>query len=77
MNKKGITPVIAIVLLLMLAVASVGIVSYWLSSTQRQAQTGMSEQIERQTEQMAAAIEIDNIWKVIRQINIIIYTIKL
>lgn len=45
-NNKGITPIIAIVLLLMITVAVAGGVSMWLSTVQESAQTGVEESAE-------------------------------
>ena len=43
LNNKGITPIIAIVLLLMITVAVAGTVSFWLSSVQSGAQSEIEE----------------------------------
>ncbi len=43
MNKRGITPIIAIVLLLMITVAVAGSVNFWLGSVQKSTQTGVEE----------------------------------
>ncbi|PIO00446.1 hypothetical protein COT72_01950 [archaeon CG10_big_fil_rev_8_21_14_0_10_43_11] len=43
MNRKGITPIIAIVLLLMITVAVAGSVNFWLSNVQRSTQSGVEE----------------------------------
>lgn len=46
MNKKGITPVIAIVLLLMMTVAAAAAAYFWMTSIQGTIQTGISSQAE-------------------------------
>jgi len=58
LNRKGITPIIAIVLLLMITVAVAGTVSFWLSSVQKGAQGEIEQSTEIITSQTQQAITI-------------------
>ncbi|MCW1300652.1 MAG: hypothetical protein OH363_05120, partial [Candidatus Parvarchaeota archaeon] len=51
MNKKGITPVIATILLLLMTVAAAGTAYFWMVSVQSKIQTGVSTGIEQQLTQ--------------------------
>ncbi len=66
--KKGITPVISIILLLLISVAAAGALYLWYSRSQEDvastAQTGM----EKQTEQSSYRMNIESIWKVDNQL---------
>jgi flagellin-like protein len=59
LNKKGITPIIAIVLLLMITVAVAGTVSFWLTSVQRGAQSEIEDATGIITEQTQQTITIE------------------
>lgn len=63
MNRKGITPVIAIVLLLMMTVAAAGLAYSWIMSMQETAQAGISEDISARMETMRAGITIISVWQ--------------
>ena len=45
-QKKAISPIIAVILLLLMTVAAAGAAFFWVQSTQRQLQSGISEQQE-------------------------------
>ncbi len=57
-NKKGITPVIAVILLLMMTVAAAGAAFYWLVKIQGQMQGGTEQYEERSFERMASTVAI-------------------
>lgn len=61
--RKGITPVIAIVLLLMMTVAIAGVAYVWLTKVQEDIQKGTEGVIKEKTEAMKASVSIDSIWK--------------
>jgi flagellin-like protein len=58
MNKKGITPLIAVVLLLMMTVAAAGAAFYWLTRMQQQAQSGVQGQQQQIVEEASASLAI-------------------
>ena len=58
MNSKGITPIIAIVLLLMITVAITGAVSVWLTSVQQRSQSSIDESASQITSSTQQAIGI-------------------
>ncbi len=45
-SKKAISPIIAVILLLLMTVAAAGAAFFWIQSTQRQVQSGVSEEAE-------------------------------
>ncbi len=45
-QKKAISPIIAVILLLLMTVAAAGAAFFWVQSTQRQLQSGITEQQE-------------------------------
>lgn len=58
MNKKGITPIIAVILLLMMTVAAAGAAFYWLTKMQGQMQGGAEQYEEKSFERMASTVGI-------------------
>ena len=58
LNKKGITPIIAIVLLLMITVAVAGTVSFWLGSVQEGAQSEIEDSTDIITSQTQQGVSI-------------------
>ncbi len=56
MNKKGITPIIAMILLLMMTVASAAAAFYWLTKIQGQMMGGAEQYEEKSFERMASTI---------------------
>lgn len=61
--RKGITPVIAIVLLLMITVGVAGAAYVWIKQVQEQTQAGIETGIIEQTAAMQARLSIDSIWE--------------
>jgi flagellin-like protein len=58
MNQKGITPIIAIILLLMMTVAVAGAAFFWLSRIQNQLQGGVESYQGTIFTQMASSIDV-------------------
>ncbi|MEM2874140.1 MAG: archaellin/type IV pilin N-terminal domain-containing protein [Candidatus Nanoarchaeia archaeon] len=58
MNKKGITPIIAIILLLMMTVAVAGAAFFWLSRIQNQLQGGVESFQGTLLTQVASAVDV-------------------
>lgn len=58
--KKGITPVIAVVLLLMITIAMVGFAYVWFTRLMSTTTGAVSNQSEQQIAQMGQTIRIDN-----------------
>ena len=63
MGRKGITPVIAIVLLLMMTVAAAGMAWVFLQNMINQGQESTTEQFKGLTESATAQIKIISVWK--------------
>ncbi|RLG13453.1 MAG: hypothetical protein DRN71_04805 [Candidatus Nanohalarchaeota archaeon] len=61
-KRKGITPVIAIVLLLMMTVAAAGMAYVWIMSLQESVQNQGNEGVEKQQRETSAAITIVSAW---------------
>jgi len=61
-KRKGITPVIAIVLLLMMTVAAAGMAYVWIMGLQEDIQEQSNEGVEKQQRDTAAAISIVSAW---------------
>lgn len=59
--KKGITPIIAIVLLLMMTVAAFGLTFVWVQSTQSDLQENVGEDISAIREKMSTCISIESV----------------
>ena len=57
-QKKAISPIIAVILLLLMTVAAAGAAFFWVQSTQRQLQSGISEQTEEVQRNVAADIRV-------------------
>jgi flagellin-like protein len=57
-NKKGITPVIAIVLLLMMTVAAAGAAFFWFIRLQSEAQGGTEAYQQQLSERVSAKVDI-------------------
>ena len=62
MNKKGITPIISTVLLLMLVVAILGLTYVFISGTTQETQEEVSAQLKDTTTNAKAEISIDTVW---------------
>lgn len=60
--RKGITPVIATVLLLMMTVAAAGLAYTWVMGIQTQAQAGITTQMQQQQQAAQSSIAIDSVW---------------
>ncbi|MGC8940713.1 MAG: archaellin/type IV pilin N-terminal domain-containing protein [Candidatus Nanoarchaeia archaeon] len=58
MNNKGITPIIAIILLLMMTVAVAGAAFFWLTRIQNQLQGGVESFQSTSLTQMASRVEV-------------------
>jgi flagellin-like protein len=58
MGKKGITPIIAIILLLMMTVAVAGAAFFWLSRIQNQLQGGVESYQSTMLTQMASKVDV-------------------
>lgn len=57
-SKKGITPIIAVILLLMMTVSAAGAAFYWLVKIQGQMQGGTEQYEEKSFERMASTVAI-------------------
>ena len=57
-NKKGLTPIIAVILLLMMTVAAAGAAFYWLVKIQGQMMGGTEQYEEKSFERMASTVAI-------------------
>ena len=57
-NKKGVTPIISIVLLLMITVAVAGTVSFWLGSVQEGAQSEIEDSTDIITSQTQQSVTV-------------------
>lgn len=62
--KKGITPVIAIILLLLMAVAAAGALYLWYSRSQEDVASSAQTGMEKQVEQSSYRMSIESVWKV-------------
>ncbi len=62
-KRKGITPVIAIVLLLMMTVAAAGMAYMWIMSLQEDMEETANEGIAKQRRDASSAITIESVWK--------------
>ncbi|MEA3343241.1 MAG: archaellin/type IV pilin N-terminal domain-containing protein [archaeon] len=63
LKRKGITPVIAIVLLLMMTVAAAGVAYLWIMELQSGMEDTANKGVEKQRKDALAAITIESIWK--------------
>lgn len=61
-KRKGITPVIAIVLLLMMTVAAAGMAYVWIMSLQEQIQQTGQEGVDKTKKDASAALSIESGW---------------
>lgn len=61
MSKKGITPVIAMILLILIVVALGGVFAAWTTRTWQGVQEKGGEQVEQISGQMTKSVTIDNI----------------
>lgn len=59
---RGITPVIAIILLLLMTVAAAGAAYIWISRIQEQISSQTSSGIEQQIRTMYARLAVDSVW---------------
>ncbi len=59
MNKQGVTPIIAVVLLLMITVAVAGTVSFWLSSVTSGTQRDIEESVNEMADKTQTPIQIE------------------
>ena len=57
-QKKAISPIIAVILLLLMTVAAAGAAFFWIQSTQRQLQAGISEQQEEFQRNLAVDLRV-------------------
>ena len=62
MKRKGITPIIAIVLLLMMTVAAFGLTFVWVQETQSEIQESISQDITDITDKNSATFNIESIY---------------
>ncbi len=62
-KRKGITPVIALVLLLMMTVAAAGMAYIWFQDVQQETQDSVSDSLTQRTDQMAGAVVIDAVYE--------------
>ncbi|MFH1432059.1 MAG: archaellin/type IV pilin N-terminal domain-containing protein [archaeon] len=62
LKRKGITPVIAIVLLLMMTVAAAGMAYVWIMSVQEGVEAQANEGLAKQQTDASAAIKIESVW---------------
>lgn len=62
-TRKGITPVIAIVLLLMMTVAAAGMAYVWVRGVQEDTQKSVGDTLKTKTEQMSGEVTIDNVYE--------------
>ncbi|NOR85178.1 hypothetical protein GQ473_03595 [archaeon] len=72
MNRKGITPIIAIVLLLMMTVAAFGMTFVWVQKTQGEIQQGVSDDITNMMGKNAAQFGIESVYEDGNEISVII-----
>ena len=61
--RKGITPVIALVLLLMMTVAAAGMAYVWFMDVQEETQDTVRDSLSQRTDQMAGAVVIDAVYE--------------
>ncbi|RLG14559.1 MAG: hypothetical protein DRN66_01690 [Candidatus Nanohalarchaeota archaeon] len=61
-NRKAVTPVIAVVLLLMMTVAVGGVAFMWITKMQKGMQDDITEQQEAMTKKASASLVIDSAW---------------
>jgi len=61
MNKKGITPIIAVILLLMMTVAGAGAAFFWFVRIQSEMQGGTESYTEQLSEKISARMDISEI----------------
>ena len=61
-KRKGITPIIAIVLLLMMTVAAFGLTFVWVQETQSEIQESISQDITDITDKNSATFNIESIY---------------
>ena len=62
MKRKGITPIIAIVLLLMMTVAAFGMTFVWVQKTQGEIQDGVSDEVTNMMGKNAAQFSIESVY---------------
>lgn len=61
--RKGITPVIALVLLLMMTVAAAGMAYVWFMDVQEETQDTVRDSLSQRTDQMAGAVVVDAVYE--------------
>lgn len=61
LSRKGITPVIAVVMLVLIVVSLVGGIFIWLQGVMDETQEGLGEEITGETEAMAKDASIDHV----------------
>ncbi|MCK5474000.1 MAG: hypothetical protein KAI53_01220 [Candidatus Aenigmarchaeota archaeon] len=71
-ERKGITPIIAIVLLLMMTVAAFGLTFVWVQSTQQDLQENIGKDIKSVTDMNAAQFSIESIYNDTGNISIVV-----
>ena len=62
MNRKGITAVVAIVLLLMMTVGAAGLAYVWVTNLQNKVQDTTGSNVKQMSDEQGARIVIDSIW---------------
>ncbi len=72
MVKKGITAVVATVMLLMMTVAAAGMAYIWITDMQKEIQEGTSAQIQQQQIQSHAIVSIDSMWNASGNISFVL-----
>ncbi len=63
MHRKGITAVVAIVLLLMMTVAAAGMAYMWVMGIQQKTAETTNEDLDRQQQLASTRLTIESIWK--------------
>ncbi len=71
-KRKGITPIIAIVLLLMMTVAAFGLTFVWVQSTQQDLQENIGKDIQGVTDRTSSQFSIESIYNDTGNISIVI-----
>lgn len=70
MNKKGITAVVAIVLLLMMTVGAAGLAYVWITNLQTKMQGNAETGVEDIQKTQDARISVDSVWNASGNINL-------
>ncbi|MFB6089405.1 MAG: hypothetical protein ABEK36_06510 [Candidatus Aenigmatarchaeota archaeon] len=62
MNKKGITPVVAMIMLLLIVVSLAGGFLIWMNRTWQSLEESGTEAVKSGTEKMTTSFAVDNVW---------------